>query len=595
MVGRGGMAGVYCARDMHFPNTVKLVAVKEMMLHTDDSFVRDSILQNFEREANILASLSHPSIPHIADYFTRGDRSYLILEFVHGKDLEKIIDETDGYIPEEQVIKWALEVCDVLYYLHNYKPKPIIFRDMKPSNVMIDNNNHVFLVDFGIAKVFETGAKGTMIGTEGFSPPEQYRGEASPQADIYSLGATLHYLMTKVDPREEPPFTFHERKIKSINPDISDEFDNIINRAVKYKPEERYANVLEMKIALEHVLHGSRTEHQADVKLDEMASIDGIFSVKPVWVFECEDEIRQAPYYYNDVVYVGAYDRNLYAINANTGRMDWKTPTDGGIASKPAVLDNSVYIGSEDKKLYSLSLKSGSVNWTYNTGEAIRSSPRIHNKVIYIGSDDGYLHAVSAESGRALWKIEVAGPIRSSVLVDGDHLYFGCEEGDFYCADLSGEIKWRSKAKRAITSSPAVFQDEVIFSSLEAHLFALDKNSGWIIWRYRMQKGSISSPLIVQESIYVGSADGYLYCVDVYRPLEKWKFQTEGQIAGSPAVYEDSIYVGSTDGYLYCLDAVNGRLLWKFKTEGPITGTPVLFSHMLYIGSMDHRLYAIKV
>ncbi len=90
LVGRGGMAGVYCARDMHFPNTVKLVAVKEMMIQTDDSFVRDSILKNFEREANILGGLSHPCIPHIADYFTKGDRSYLILEYVQrtgfGKD-----------------------------------------------------------------------------------------------------------------------------------------------------------------------------------------------------------------------------------------------------------------------------------------------------------------------------------------------------------------------------------------------------------------------------------------------------------------------------------------------------------------------------
>ncbi|MBN2677682.1 MAG: serine/threonine-protein kinase [Anaerolineaceae bacterium] len=589
------MAGVYCARDLHFPNTVKLVAIKEMMMHTDDSLLRDSIIQNFEREANILASLSHPAIPHIADYFTRGDRSYLILEFIQGKDLEKIINDTPGFIPEDQVIKWALEICDVLYYLHNYHPKPIVFRDMKPSNVMIDNNSHVFLIDFGIAKVFETGVKGTMIGTEGFSPPEQYRGEATPQADIYSLGATLHYLLTKVDPREEPPFTFHERKVRSVNQDISEEFENIINRAVRYKPEERYSNILEMKTALDRCLHGSRPAHRAEKSLDETASSNDVFSVRPVWIFECEDEIRQAPYYYNDMVYVGAYDRNLYAINANTGKMEWKAPTEGGIASKPAVLENAIYFGSEDKKLYSLYLKDGSLKWAYSTDDAIRSSPRIYNKVIYIGSDDGRLHAVSAESGHALWKIEAAGPVRSSVLVDDDLLYFGCEEGDFYCASLSGEIKWRNKTKRAVTSSPAVYQEEVIFASLEGHLFALDKNSGWIIWRYRMQKGSISSPLVFKDYVYVGSADGYLYCVDVFRPVEKWKFKTGGQIAGSPAVYEENIYCGSTDGYLYCLDATNGRMVWKYKTEGPITGSPVLFSHMLYIGSMDHRLYAIKV
>jgi serine/threonine protein kinase len=597
MVGRGGMAGVYCARDMHFPNTIKLVAVKEMLIQTDDSFVRDSILKNFEREANILGGLSHPCIPHIADYFTKGDRSYLILEYVHGRDLEKLLEETQGFLSEKTVVRWASEICDVLYYLHNFKPHPIIFRDIKPSNIMIDENNHVFLVDFGIAKVFEVGTKGTMIGTEGFSPPEQYRGEASPQADIYSLGATLHYLMTKVDPREEAPFTFHERRIKKINPDISEDFERIIDRAVQYKPEERYKSIMEMKLELDRILLGNRST------IAEIKSANGmitkpsndIFSVKPLWIFECEDEIRSSPYYHDEVVFVGAYDRNIYAVNATTGKMIWKSPTDAGIASKPAIFGQTVFIGSEDQKLYALSVKNGNIYWSYRTDDPIRSSPRIHNKVVYIGSDDGYLHAVSTDSGNALWKSEAAGPVRSTALIDSDRIYFGCETGEFYCMDLTGEIKWRNKSKRAVTASPAIIQDEVVFTSVEGHLFALDKKSGWIIWRFRMQKGSISSPLIVKDYIFVGSADGYLYCVDAYRPLEKWKFKTEGQVAGSPALYEDNIYFGSTDGYLYCLDSVNGRMVWKFHTDGPITGTPVLFNHILYIGSMDHKLYAFKV
>jgi len=597
MVGRGGMAGVYCARDMHFPNTIKLVAVKEMLFQTDDSFVRDTVIQNFEREANILGGLSHHSIPHIADYFTRGDRSYLIMEYIQGKDLEKIIDETPGYLPEEKIIGWAIEICEVLDYLHNFKPKPIIYRDVKPSNIMIDTNNHVFLIDFGIAKVFVLGAKGTMIGTEGFSPPEQYRGEATPSADIYSLGATLHYLMTKVDPREQAPFTFHERKVKNINPAISDAFEQVIEKAVKYKPDERYHTALDMEEDLKKILNiksGLTNDSNSDEDSKNKTG-GGIFAVRPVWVFACEDEIRNSPLYHNDMVYIGSYDRNLYALDANSGKMLWKSPTEAGITTKPAIFEHSIYVGSEDNNLYALSERTGGIEWKYATGDAIRSSPRITNKIIYIGSDDGYLHAVSSSSGHALWKTETSGPIRSTVLIEDDRLYFGGEEGEFYCMELSGDIKWRNKMKRAITSSATIYQEEVIFSSLEGFLYALDKNSGWVIWRFRMQKGSISTPLIVKDYVYVGSADGNLYCVDTYRPVEKWKFKTEGQIAGSPAVYENYIYFGATDGYLYCLDSSNGRLVWKYQTNGPITGTPTLFSHMLYIGSIDHKLYAFKV
>jgi serine/threonine protein kinase len=191
VIGVGGMGSVYRARDLHFPNVTKLVAVKEMINMAPDPLIRQTIVQNFEREANILATLNHPSIPRIYDYFTEDDRSYLVLEFVHGKDLESIITDTNGFLQEEQVMTWAIELCDVLSFLHSHKPDPIIFRDMKPSNIMINSNGDVILVDFGIARTFQVGQKGTMIGTEGYSPPEQYRGEASPYADIYALGATF--------------------------------------------------------------------------------------------------------------------------------------------------------------------------------------------------------------------------------------------------------------------------------------------------------------------------------------------------------------------------------------------------------------------
>jgi eukaryotic-like serine/threonine-protein kinase len=116
------------------------------------------------------------------------------------------------------VLTWGIELCEVLSFLHNHKPDPIIFRDMKPSNVMIDHNGEVKLVDFGIAKTFQFGQKGTMIGTEGYSPPEQYRGEATPLADLYALGATLHHALSRRDPRMEPPFSFEERPFGKSTP-----------------------------------------------------------------------------------------------------------------------------------------------------------------------------------------------------------------------------------------------------------------------------------------------------------------------------------------------------------------------------------------
>jgi serine/threonine protein kinase len=186
-----------------------------MISQVNDKMVQKNIFNIFEREANILVTLRHPSIPRIYDYFTIMDRAYLVMDFIKGKDLDNILAETTTFFSEEQVLTWAVELCDVLQYLHDHKPEPIVFRDIKPSNIMINLQNHVVLVDFGIAKTFQSGQKNTMVGTQGFSPPDQYRGEATPKVDIYALGATLHHLLTLRDPRLEAPFSLQGFAIRA--------------------------------------------------------------------------------------------------------------------------------------------------------------------------------------------------------------------------------------------------------------------------------------------------------------------------------------------------------------------------------------------
>ena len=582
------MGSVYRARDLHFPNVVKLVAVKEMVITTPDPLVRKTIVQNFEREANILATLNHSAIPRIYDYFSEEDRSYLVLEYIHGKDMEAVISDNDGFLTEEQVLTWAIELCDVLAYLHDHKPDPIIFRDMKPSNVMIDHNGDVKLVDFGIAKAFQTGQKGTMIGTEGYSPPEQYRGEATQLADLYALGATLHHALSRRDPRMEPPFSFAERPLRKINPAVSAELETVIAKALEYNPEDRFPSINDMKDSLLASAH--KTGILSKVATTSISKGNGI---KPLWTFKCEDEIRSTPLNYRNTIYIGCYDNNLYAINAADGNFLWKYPTEGGIVSKPVAYEDNIFFGSEDNRLHVISARSGKVVWTYYTDGPVRSSVHIAEGHAFIGSDDQYLHAVNLNTGRSAWKFETSDPVRSTPFVANELVYVGNEMGDFLAIDFRGNLKWRFRAKRAITSSPVVAGQMVLFSSLDSTLYALDHRNGFVIWRFRLGKGSISTPCVSDDMVFVGAADGFIYAVEAKTSKEIWRFRTDHQVSSSPVVYKDSLYCGSVDGYLYCLEYRTGRLRWKFGTEGQFVGSPLVYDDIVYIGSTNHQIYAL--
>jgi eukaryotic-like serine/threonine-protein kinase len=588
VIGVGGMGSVYRARDLHFPNVTKLVAVKEMINMAPDPLVRQTVIQNFEREANLLATLNHPSIPRIYDYFTEEDRAYLVLEFIHGKDLEAIINDTNGFLSEEQVLTWAIQLCDVLSFLHAHKPDPIIFRDMKPSNIMINSAGDVILVDFGIARTFQTGQKGTMIGTEGYSPPEQYRGEASPSADLYALGATIHHALTRRDPRLEPPFSFAERPLRKINAKVSPELEAVINMALAYSPAERFTDAESMKAAL--IGAARKTGALAKIATTSIAPAAGI---KPVWAFQCEDEVRGTPLLHQGTLYVGCYDNNLYALNAADGKFQWKYATEGSVVSRPAIFEGNIYFGSADTRLHVVSARTGKLVWTYVTNGQIHSSPRIAEGHVFIGSDDHDMHAVNLNTSRSVWRFDAGDRVRCTPFVANDLVYFGADSGDFFAVDFRGTLKWRFQAKRAIVSSPVVAGQSAYFAAMDGVLYCVDARNGWVIWRFRLGKATVSSPALADSYIVIGAADGFIYCVEAQSGKEVWRFRTEHQVSSTPAVFGESVYCGSVDGNLYCLETKTGRQRWKFESKGPITGSPVVFDDIVYVGSNDHSIYAL--
>ena len=592
--GVGGMGAVYRARDLRFSAVEKTVAVKEMNNSAPDPRLRQIGIQNFEREANILAGLSHPAIPKIFDYFSESNRSYLILEFIDGHTMEDLLEDRRQPFDQEQVIEWALQVCDVLAYLHSQKP-PVIFRDVKPGNLMIRHDGRVMVIDFGIAKVFEHGQRGTMIGTEGYSPPEQYRGVAEPRGDLYALGATLHHLLTARDPRLEPPFTFHERPIRLFNPDASPEVESAIARSLAYDVQERFSSAAEMGIALSSALPAGRrgTAGLGLTGLDSAPS-SSPQDTQPKWRFRCEDEVRSSARIADDILYIGSYDNNLYALQVADGSFLWKYPTEGGIASTPCVHEDAILVGSEDGNLYAISRRTERLLWTCQTNGCIRSSSRIELGHAFFGSDDGCLYAVNVLSGRVVWQFQSAGPIRSSPLIASEMIFVGSDDGYVYGLDMrTGSVKWKYATHRRVTSSPATEGKLIFIGSADGYLYGFNARSGWPVWRFRTKGYVLSSPAVADGTVYVGSADGHLYAVEASSGRQRWKFDAGSAVTSSPAVTGPVVYVGSNDGTIHAVDAKQGHSLWRYITGGPIPSSPLVVGGTVYVGSTDHYVYAL--
>lgn len=259
-VGGGGMGSVYQAKDKRLAD--RLCAVKEMIELFADQNQRTKAVEDFKREAEVLAQLDHPSIPTVFDYFIESGRYYLVMRWIGGGDLAEQMRVRGGIVDEASVTKWAVQICDVLHYIHSQKP-PIIYRDLKPANLMLDDRTgRVMLVDFGIARVVRPTEKGvTAIGTMGYAPPELFAGKVEPRSDIYSLGATMFHMLTGSDPQDNPLLIFDFSKNprpRQINPNISTEMENILMRSVAHKPEDRHASALDFMRALEE--HSTRLD-----------------------------------------------------------------------------------------------------------------------------------------------------------------------------------------------------------------------------------------------------------------------------------------------------------------------------------------------
>lgn len=246
-IGKGGMSTVYLAMDKRLN---KQWAVKEINKAANDKN-NEVVVQSLLAEANLMKRLDHPSLPRIVDIIDNGRTIYVIMDYIEGESLDKILN-TNGPQPQALVVEWAKQLCNVLSYLHKQKP-PIIYRDMKPANIMLKPEGNLKLIDFGIAREYKQNnmTDTVSLGTRGYAAPEQFggMGQTDARTDIYCLGVTLYHLLTGQNPAE-PPYELYP--IRQWNPSLSSGLEYIVQKCTQLNPDDRYQNCDELMYALEH-------------------------------------------------------------------------------------------------------------------------------------------------------------------------------------------------------------------------------------------------------------------------------------------------------------------------------------------------------
>lgn len=257
MLGDGAVANIYLAHDPKGKRNVALkVFAKENVLDKEDYF-----RAYFADEAKLWAELDHPMIPKVYDYVASPEVTYIAMEYIEGQNLLVALEEKGAPLTEREVIDWAVQVCDFLTYLHTHPDQPVIFRDIKPANIMRDADSRIHVVDFGIARRLATGktfAEWDAIGTQGYAPPEQYAGKVDTRSDIYALGASIYHIITGRDPRKpHRAFLFHIFPPRSLNPAVSEALETVILKATEFKAQDRFQSANEMKNALLACIDGA--------------------------------------------------------------------------------------------------------------------------------------------------------------------------------------------------------------------------------------------------------------------------------------------------------------------------------------------------
>ena len=311
-------------------------------------------------------------------------------------------------------------------------------------------------------------------------------------------------------------------------------------------------------------------------------------------MFRTQNWVDSEPFVADGVVYVGSRDRNLYALDQETGSQLWSHRVGGEIAGSILVVGDTAYAASLDHKLYAIDTESRETRWSFETGNRLWSGPTATDMLAYVGSEDGSVYAIDVATGDLAWKYGTEGPVNGQTVLHEGALLFTSYDDHLYSLDAaSGELIWRSGLASGSLTRPVVGNGAVYIGAFDGRVYAFEVETGRPLWTYWVGADVWSSPAVHGGTVLVGADDGRMYALGASDGALLWSFSTGEAIRSSPAIGNGLAYFGSADNWIYAVEVSSGALAWQFETADDVRGDPSVVDDTVYIGSNDSALYAL--
>jgi outer membrane protein assembly factor BamB/predicted Ser/Thr protein kinase len=583
-IGRGGMGVVFRAYDPSLDRTVALKLLAPHLAHNPEFVAR------LRREAVSAARLRHPHIALLYEFGQDESAAFLAMEYLIGPSLRQLLE--DGPLPFAQVVAVVKQVASALDHAHALG---VVHRDVKPSNILLNQAGDAVLIDFGLAQTAEDSlltSDGALLGTPHYMSPEQARGlPADARSDQYALAAVAYEMLTGT-----PPFSGRSAAIihgHIYEPAFADELSRAFSPAIPRRRSRRWLLPLSVALAafgLVAVMVWSVFFARPTASAPPTPRPSLSIPTRVAWAYDPGFAGGGELAITDDLLVFNTLDGALVALDPANGGVRWKRETPGLLFGAPSTGAGYVFVGDSTGKVLCLDPASGAVVWQRQLSGPVQDAPLRSNERLVVTTVDGAVHMLETGAGSEVWSRP--GTARRHWPMVGAGSVFLIEERTLLALDVnSGAERWRMESASDLTAPPAMAGDVVLVGSARGVLYWVAAASGQVLHSYQATGPLSAAPLVDADVVYVADQGGRLTALQLDTAQPIWQFPLDTAVVAAPLLVDGKLFVGTTGGVMHTLDARSGRLLAQLALDSSIQAAPLFGGDYVYV--RGRKLYAL--